>query len=93
MRIFHSFLHQPDPMVETPVVANEYRGERGRHMPPSSKQAQNGRPLNSFYDQSPFKSHSSKAQMAKPASMMGPTPDLVKGTMHSVNHPVRHIAT
>lgn len=81
MRIFHSFLHQPDPMVETPVVANEYRGERGRHMPPSSKQAQNGRPLNSFYDQSPFESHSSKTQMAKPASMMGPTPDLVKGTM------------
>ena len=77
-------LVQPDPMVEKTVVANEYRGERGRHMPPSAK-SQNGRPLNSFYDQSPFEGQSSsKLQKAKPDIMMGPTPDLVKGTVLTV---------
>ena len=77
-------------MVETAVVANEYRGERGRHMPPSSKpQNGRGRPLNSFYDQSPFESRdSSKTQKAKPDIMMSPTPDLVKGTVYSVNRPI-----
>ena len=60
------------------MVANEYQGEHGRHMPPSSK-AQNGRPLNSFYDQSPFENRSRTAQKPKPDIMMNPTPVLAKG--------------
>ena len=75
-------------MVEATVVANEYRGERGRHMPPPPppKKGQNSRPTNNFYEQSPFEKRSGAAMAQqiqqnnqRPNFVMDPTPGLAKG--------------
>ena len=79
-----------DPVVEATVVANEYRGERGRHMPPPPPPPKNGqnsrRPINNFYDQSPFEKRSGAAMAQqtqqngqRPNFVTDPTPGLAKG--------------